>query len=109
MNYVIIIAFHFLPRKLKNKNSSLQTNAVFDHLGYDKAHIMSTYELSTNHITTSINECSILKIHAEYWLLKVCIYVYVTVNLRNQLFPGFPNPFREFRESLKCIEIPRNL
>ena len=100
MNYVIIIAFHFLPRKLKNKNSSLQTNAVFDHLGYDKAHIKSTNELSTNHITTSITECS---------MLKVCIYVYVTVNLRNQLFPGFLNPFREFRESLKCIEIPRNL
>ena len=26
---------------------------------------------------------------------------YVTANLRNQIFPGIPNPFRESRESLK--------
>ena len=28
--------------------------------------------------------------------------IYVTVNLRNQLFPGIPNPLRESGESLKC-------
>ena len=33
----------------------------------------------------------------------------VTVNLRNQLFPGIPNLFKESGESLICIEIPRNL
>ena len=36
-------------------------------------------------------------------------YIYVTVNLRNQIFPGIPNLLRESWESLKCIEIPRNL
>ena len=39
-------------------------------------------------------------------LLFVCIYIeticiYVTANLRKQLFPGIPNPFREFGEYLK--------
>ena len=29
------------------------------------------------------------------------VCVYVTANLRNQLFPGIPNPFRESGESLK--------
>ena len=33
-------------------------------------------------------------------------HIYVTVNLRNQFFPGIPNPFRESRESQKSIEIP---
>ena len=37
------------------------------------------------------------------------IYIYVIVNLWNQIFPGTHNPLREFGESLKCIEIPRNL
>ena len=37
------------------------------------------------------------------------VLIYVTVNLRNQLFSGIPNPFRESGEFLKCIEIPRNL
>ena len=37
------------------------------------------------------------------------IYVYVTANLRNQLFSGIPKTLRESGESLKCIEIPRNL
>ena len=35
--------------------------------------------------------------------------MYVTAILQNQLFPGIPNPFRESGESLKRIEIPRNL
>ena len=35
--------------------------------------------------------------------------VCVTANLRNQVFPGIPNPLRESGESLKCIEIPQNL
>ena len=35
--------------------------------------------------------------------------IYITANIRNQLFPWIPNPFRESGESLKCIEIPRNL
>ena len=29
------------------------------------------------------------------------IYIYVTANVRNQILPGFPNPFRESGESLK--------
>ena len=33
----------------------------------------------------------------------------VTANLRNQIFPGIPNPLRESGESVKCIEVPRNL
>jgi len=37
------------------------------------------------------------------------IYIYVAANLRNQIFPGIPSLFRESGESLKCIEIPRNL
>ena len=40
---------------------------------------------------------------------SVIFGVYVTANLRNQIFPGIPNPFRESGESLKFIEIPRNL
>ena len=32
--------------------------------------------------------------------------IYVTANLRNQIFPGIANPFRESGESLKCIEVP---
>ena len=37
------------------------------------------------------------------------IYIYVTANLRNQIFLGIPNPLRESGESLIGIEIPRNL
>ena len=44
-----------------------------------------------------------------YMLQTGCDHSYVTANLRNQIFPGIPNPFRESGESLKCIEIPRNL
>ena len=34
----------------------------------------------------------------------------ITASLRNQIFPRIPNPFREStRESLKYIDIPRNL
>ena len=35
--------------------------------------------------------------------------VYVTANLRNQIFPGFPNLFRESEESLKLIFSKSNL
>ena len=34
---------------------------------------------------------------------------YVTANLRNQIFPGIPNPLRESGESLKLISIKSNL
>ena len=37
------------------------------------------------------------------------MYIHVTANLRNQLFPGIPNPLRESGESQKCIEILWNL
>ena len=32
---------------------------------------------------------------------KLLSLIYVTANLRNQIIPGIPNPFREFGESLK--------
>ena len=35
----------------------------------------------------------------QYIYTYQCIYV--TANLRNQLFPGIPNPFRELGEFLK--------
>ena len=44
-----------------------------------------------------------------YTYIYIYVCIYVTVNLRNQLFHGIPNPFREYGESLKCIEIPPNL
>ena len=37
------------------------------------------------------------------------IFIYVTANLRNQIFPGIPNPFREFVESLKWISSKSNV
>ena len=46
---------------------------------------------------------------SEKHILFNHLHIYVTVNLRNQLFPGIPKTFRESGESLKCIEIPRNL
>ena len=37
------------------------------------------------------------------------IYIYVTANLRNQIFPGIPYPLRESGESLKRISSKSNL
>ena len=35
--------------------------------------------------------------------------IHVTANLRNQIFPGIPNPFRESGESLKLISSKSNV
>ena len=43
-----------------------------------------------------------------YIYIGLFICIYVTANLRYQIFPGIPNPFRESGESLKCIEISQN-
>ena len=33
---------------------------------------------------------------------------YITANLRNQIFPGIPNPFKESGESLKLLSSKSN-
>ena len=35
--------------------------------------------------------------------MRAYVYIFATVNLRNQIFPGIPNTFRESGESLKLV------
>ena len=41
--------------------------------------------------------------------IEISICIYVTANLRIQIFPGIPNPFRESGKSLKWISSKSNL
>ena len=57
-------------------------------------------------VRKGLNVIQLLMSMIEQWVYK---HIKVRVNLRNQILSGIPNPFKESGESLKCIEIPRNL
>ena len=42
-------------------------------------------------------------------ILSIHTHIYVPANLWNQIFPGIPDPLREFGESLKLISSKSNL
>ena len=84
---------------MRQINAYLKTNFVYTNkIGPATENFHKTLELLIFSVRVSI----------LFQTREVFIRIYVTVNLRNQLFPGIPNPFRESGKYLKFIEIPRN-
>ena len=62
------------------------------------------------HLMQNLNECACSnRTYFKSLVTFSFLSVYVIANLRNQIFPGIPNPLRESWESLKWISSKSNL
>ena len=93
-------------------------NSSYKHILY-APFILHFYQLSRWNMKYMWDWCTVCKLvknaprtrrtETHSSACYIHMYIYVTANPRNQLFPGISNPFRESEESLKWIFSKSNL